>query len=289
MVKKLSVVIPTYDRQILTDRAIESIASLRPDLMEIVVVDDGGKIHYQHGKSKNIHGIDVRVIRLHQNGGPGVARKIAVEQCASSVIAFLDSDDVFEQGWVDAGLEEFVGKECNGKRKKFMAGRVKKGSVITQACFNLLLCIPDRFKLPACRLMVLIFNPFYTPSVILSRDLCRFSESLRYCEDYFTNLKSIFDAEQIVLSSKYSCVLSRAPGEYGGESGQSLQMFKGEMAVRMMALRSGSIPWLYKLVVPVGIVYQLIREVLKRVIKAALRLLRLVASPRKVNGLGPLF
>lgn len=108
MDKIVSVVIPTFDRQLLTDRAVESVTPSRSELFEIVVVDDCGTIPYAYGRASNSHGVEVLTFRLATNGGPGIARKLGVDKARGSVICFLDSDDVFEPGWPDMILSEVL-------------------------------------------------------------------------------------------------------------------------------------------------------------------------------------
>jgi hypothetical protein len=111
-----------------------------------------------------------------------------------------------------------------------------------------------------------MFNPFYTPSVILSRDLCQFGDSLRYCEDYYTNAMALFRAKKIVLSSRYSCSLSRRPGSDLGESANTRGMFRGELSTRRAMLLSKDVPLVYKLLVPLGVLYQFTRASVKWII-----------------------
>src|SRR5262245_57709325 len=102
--KQITVIIPTRNRSELTTRAVNSVASREPEQIEIVVVDDFGEVPYVFGGDRNVHGVDVVVLRTEENVGPGLARKFGVDRSAGPAVAFLDSDDVYEEGWLDAVL-----------------------------------------------------------------------------------------------------------------------------------------------------------------------------------------
>lgn len=259
---KLTVVIPTHDRAELTTRAVNSVFSRRPELVEIAVVDDCGSVPYEFGRSHNTHGVPVTILRTPLNGGPGLARRFGVERGSGRVVALLDSDDVFEEGWVDEGLEQVLvrGVEHGGV---FLAGRVRHGSAVSGALYRLLTAVPTLFRPMVTRLAVVMFNPFYTSSVIVSRELCQFSNTLRYCEDYYTNAMALFMAKKIVLSQRLSCSLSRRPGSGQGESANIRAMLLGELGARRAMLSSTAVPVGYKLLVPVGVLYQLTRTCLQ--------------------------
>ncbi len=93
----LSAVIPTFNRELLIGRAIESVLdqSVRPS--EIIVVDDGST-----DSTKDIvagYG-DVRYV-AQTNAGPAVARNRGVAEASTSWIAWLDSDDFWLPGHIE--------------------------------------------------------------------------------------------------------------------------------------------------------------------------------------------
>jgi len=87
MSPKISVVIPTFERQRLTDRAVRSVLAQTRMPDEIIVVDDGSPHPYRNADRR------VRVIRCELNRGAAAARNIGIRAAAGSHIAFLDSDD----------------------------------------------------------------------------------------------------------------------------------------------------------------------------------------------------
>ena len=91
---KISVIIPTYNREKLLERAIHSVLRQTVACAEIIIVDDGSMdqtadlVRYLAEKSAT------PIQYFHQgNMGPAAARNLGIQQSQSGLIAFLDSDD----------------------------------------------------------------------------------------------------------------------------------------------------------------------------------------------------
>lgn len=90
----VSVVIPLYNRRALIGDTVESaLAQTHPDV-EVLVVDDGST----DGSADEVErhfGDRVRVVRLARNQGRSTARNIGWALSRGSLVAFLDSDDLW--------------------------------------------------------------------------------------------------------------------------------------------------------------------------------------------------
>ncbi len=223
----------------------------------------GGTAPYPYNRAENLSGVPVLTFRTATNAGPGLARKLGVEQSKGSVIAFLDSDDVFAAGWPDAILAEISRRGTSGRDGLFIAGNACGGSRVQRWCVQLLAFVPEAWKMICVRLAVIAFNPFYTPATAISKQLCSFSNSGRYCEDYFTNAMAIFRARRISVLPMTACTISRSPGTPGGLSELRQKMLRGEFGVRQSMLFNPNIPLVYRALVPMGMVYQGIRIAIK--------------------------
>jgi glycosyltransferase involved in cell wall biosynthesis len=95
----ISAVMPTFNRAGLLERAVRSMIEQerRPD--EIIVVDDGSTDATEEVIAA--HGTAVTYIR-QANAGAAVARNTGVEHASGDFIAFLDSDDLWLPGHVEA-------------------------------------------------------------------------------------------------------------------------------------------------------------------------------------------
>ena len=102
--RRLSVVIPTWNRAGLVGDAVESALGQEGGDLEVIVVDDGSTdgtvevIERRFGKS-------VKLLRMVTRKGVGAARNEGVCQATGDLLAFLDSDDLWLPGKLKAELE----------------------------------------------------------------------------------------------------------------------------------------------------------------------------------------
>lgn len=98
MTLSVSVVIPTYNRARLVQRAVNNVLSECRADDEIIVVDDGSTD--DTAEILRGFGDHIRVIQT-PNGGAGRARNIGVLAARQPLVAFLDSDDEWIPGRLD--------------------------------------------------------------------------------------------------------------------------------------------------------------------------------------------
>lgn len=91
----VSVIMPVHNRETRLPGAVESILDQRYRDFELLVVDDGSTDrtpsvidHYAALDRR------VRHLRLPVNGGPGLARSMALKAASGDYVAIMDSDDV---------------------------------------------------------------------------------------------------------------------------------------------------------------------------------------------------
>jgi mycofactocin glycosyltransferase len=91
----VTIVVPARDRAAMLERCLLALGSRYP----VVVVDDGSRDPRAVAQAAARHG--AALIRRDVNGGPGAARNTALESVASDLVAFVDSDCVPAQGWIE--------------------------------------------------------------------------------------------------------------------------------------------------------------------------------------------
>jgi len=103
--KKVSVIIPTYNRAHVLKRSIQSVMNQTYKELEIIVVDDGSTDDTKDLINK-LQQQDERIkyIRHDKNRGAAAARNTGIKASAGIYIAFNDSDDE----WLPTKLEEQV-------------------------------------------------------------------------------------------------------------------------------------------------------------------------------------
>jgi glycosyltransferase involved in cell wall biosynthesis len=90
--KKVSVIIPTYNRALYLLEAIESVLMQTYDDIEIIVIDDGSTDDTRDKLKPYQNSIRYKYI---ENGGPARARNVGMQMATGRYIAFLDSDDLY--------------------------------------------------------------------------------------------------------------------------------------------------------------------------------------------------
>ena len=102
----LSVVIPTWNRAQMVCEAIESALAQDPSGIEVIVVDDGSTDDTDSQVVRRF-GSKIRLIRKTNRGGTGAARNIGIRHATGEFLAFLDSDDLWLPGKLEAELGVF--------------------------------------------------------------------------------------------------------------------------------------------------------------------------------------
>lgn len=102
----VSVVMPMYDRADLVKAAITSVLAQSYDNFELIVVDDGS----EDGSAEVVRGISdprIRLIELDRNRGVTVARNTALNEARGEIIAYLDTDNAWDQRYLAATVGAF--------------------------------------------------------------------------------------------------------------------------------------------------------------------------------------
>jgi glycosyltransferase involved in cell wall biosynthesis len=101
---QVSVIIPTYNRADIIRDALESVLAQSYQDFEILVVDDGssdntGEVVASVGSNK------IRFMRSERNCGCSAAYNRGISEAAGNLIAFLDSDDIWEPGYLEREVD----------------------------------------------------------------------------------------------------------------------------------------------------------------------------------------
>ena len=96
-ISDISVVIPCYNSEKTINDCINSVTSQTLNVREIIIVNDGSLDNTLNKIKKIANNSDQNIIILNQkNRGIGAARNLGLNKCTSKFVAFLDSDDVWE-------------------------------------------------------------------------------------------------------------------------------------------------------------------------------------------------
>jgi GT2 family glycosyltransferase len=97
---RVTIVIPTRNRQELADRALGSALAQTVSDLEVIVVDDGSEPPY----SQSISDPRVRLVRNDSAVGPSAARNAALRMAQGEWVTFLDDDDLISTDMLETSL-----------------------------------------------------------------------------------------------------------------------------------------------------------------------------------------
>lgn len=99
----VSIVMPVRDRAALVGDAIESVIAQRYPHWELIVVDDGSEDDSAATVSHYLHDTRIRLERI-EPAGAAAARNHALQRAQGELIAYLDSDNLWYPGFLDAAV-----------------------------------------------------------------------------------------------------------------------------------------------------------------------------------------
>lgn len=220
---RISVVIPTYNRASLLDRALKSVMAQTRPADEIIVVDDGS-IDATAKLIESTYKNSVEYVYQH-NRGVSSARNTGIRKAKGNWIALLDSDDEWKANKLESQLAA-VEKQLeydfchtneiwirNGKRVNAMNKHEKSGGYIFDKC------------LPLCAI---------SPSSVIIRktvfdEIGLFDEELPACEDYDFWLRYCCEKPVLYLDKP---LLTK----YGGHEDQLSKKYLGMDYFRLQSL-----------------------------------------------------
>lgn len=188
----ISVVIPVFNQARFIQRAVESVRAQNIPDVEILIVDDGSTDDTQEILRGFIEDKAIRCFR-QENRGPSAARNLAIRESRGEWIAFLDGDDYWLPGKLEAQLRAL---EESSHEFAYCGVIVRDDNDVT------LQLIPAVSK--ACPVAALVWGNFIsTPTVIVSRSLLdrtgTFDEGLRVGEDWDLWLR-------IATQARWTCI-----------------------------------------------------------------------------------
>jgi len=219
---KISVIIPTYNREISLERAIESVLTQTYRNFELIVIDDGST----DDTSRIIKKYKRKIRYFSQlHSGVSSARNLGLEKSEGAWVAFLDSDDYWlpeklsrQMRWLAEKPQWLIVQTDekwirNGVFVNPMNKHRKYSGWIFQQCLPLCIVSPS-----AVIIHQKVFN-----------DVGVFDESLPVCEDYDLWLR-------IALKYEIGLLPEKLIVKTGGHSDQLSRKYWGMDRYRVLAL-----------------------------------------------------
>ena len=146
---QISVIIPTFNRAHTLWKAVQSVLFQKGTDLEVLIVDDGSSDNTRELIQKNSFRYKNLRYFYQSNKGPSAARNLGIKAAQGNYMAFLDSDDEWLAGKLNAQLNFFAQRPdyliCqteeiwirNGKRVNPMKKHKKLSGFIFDACLRL--------------------------------------------------------------------------------------------------------------------------------------------------------
>lgn len=94
--KEIAVIVPTYKAHDTIGRLLGSIIQQTAvDKLHIYIVNDADGTDYRYLVHDFGRYVKITLIEMEENGGPGVARQVGIDNSSEPFIVFADSDDTF--------------------------------------------------------------------------------------------------------------------------------------------------------------------------------------------------
>jgi len=92
----IDIVIPAYNSHKTMARCLASIVSqVNVEDINVVIVNDASDRDYSEFVTAFSPFVKIKEVKMEENGGPGTARRVGMDNCSSEYIMFIDSDDTF--------------------------------------------------------------------------------------------------------------------------------------------------------------------------------------------------
>lgn len=235
----VGVVIPTFNSANTIERALKSVGEQSVQPNEVIVVDNASTDNTVNAVklfAQSTLQLNLSLIELDSNTGPGNARNIGWNRCRTSLIAFLDSDD----SWHPRKLEIQL-KVIQDHPNHLLFGH--KYATINSEEMVTVSPISGSGKLHYFTLRdFLVRNRISTPTVIIRRETPhRFPTNQWFAEDFALWTNTLADGSQAVVVDQSLTYLYKAAYGQSGLSAKLGEMHQGELRVLQSLRQAGAI------------------------------------------------
>lgn len=241
----VSVLIPYYNARLTIERAVNSIAkqTMLPD--EVIIIDDCSTdketnrvLHHVKEKYRNY--FKITLLKTEKNAGPGSARNRGWEAAKGRYVAFLDADDAWHPQKIEIQYEMMK----NDETIKFSCHRI----VVDVDCDSKIYFEEENINIAPFFYNINKWKTLFkhnatgTPTVMIDRDIqLRFTENMRYAEDYLLYLKILFTDRGIVID-EVLCKCFKELYGVSGLTGDLWKLEKGELKCFYLLAKEKYIP-----------------------------------------------
>lgn len=178
----ISIVMPTYNRGYIISRAIESVLKQNYTRWELIIVDDGSTDDTEIIIDKYKNDARIRYIKYFPNKGANYARNLGMKNAYGEYIAFLDSDNLWDDNFLASHIEVFETNDVDFVFNKVEINEKGKINFEPKEEVNLVNNYDDLLKILCLK------NIIDTNTVCMKKELfvkyCGFDNSLKSLQDW---------------------------------------------------------------------------------------------------------
>lgn len=198
--KKVTIIIPVYNREQTLVRCLDSILAQTYKNLEIIIINDGstdrsGEIIHSYARK------DVRIFAIKkENSGVSDSRNLGLKSAHGDYIQFVDSDDWLPERATEMLVEAMeknrsdlvIADYCRVRgRQLYQSGAIEKAGTLSRAEFAQIM-----MEKASDFYYGVVWNKLYRRKIIKKYKLL-FSEELQWCEDFLFNLEYLRYTAQV--------------------------------------------------------------------------------------------
>jgi len=195
----VSIIIPTYNREKLLVRAVESIFNQTYQNIEIIIIDDNSSDNTE-AIIKELNRENIKYFKHTRNTGGGGARNTGIMNANGEFLTFLDSDDEYVRDKIEIQVNYFLNSKLDDKTILFAPVIMNNG--------NNTVTIPKYYDIEDLDIVDYLFvkdGLMQTNTLFLKSDFAKrilFDNSLRKHQDYDFVIRASKLGAKFVMTKK---------------------------------------------------------------------------------------
>lgn len=211
----VSIIIPTYKRVGMLDRAIKSCLNQTYKNIEIIIVDDNNNDTEDRKMTeafmqKYDNNIKIKYIKRDKNGGGALARNTGIAASSGDYIAFLDDDDTFYSSKIESQLEFMIKNNLDASFTASETYDEKQKKIIKTTDYKNIKKYKSLFVFHLVEMIISTQTFMYKKSVL--KDINNF-ENVPGGQDYYLMYKTLYKNFKVAYLPKVFTTIYIHTGE----------------------------------------------------------------------------
>ena len=110
---KVSIILPNYNSEKYLIKTVKSVLNQTFKNWELIIVDDNSNLNTLNVLKRFKRNKKIRIFYLKKNKGAGYCRNYAIKKSKSTYLAFIDSDDIWENNKLKKQIKFMRKNNCS--------------------------------------------------------------------------------------------------------------------------------------------------------------------------------